>query len=218
MKTFLRVGTALLVAAVLVAGPSGDASAKKSKKSEDGWFQYAVPFTCGLNGGDVARAVPGLYAAAVSIHNGSENEVMLSKHVALSFPPEAQLAGDVSDAVADSLLAGTALQVDCDEILGGDFTFPGGAPASPYVQGFLVILSHAELDVSVTHTASGETGEVSLSVQQVAGRSVGGPDDSHKMDVCHVPKGNPANAHTLNVDMSAVPAHLDHGDSLEACE
>ncbi len=215
MNRTLRIGMAVLGAAVLLAGVADDASAKSNG---DGWFQYAVPFTCGLNGGDIERAVPGLYAAAVSIHNGSEIEVLFTKHVALTFPPEAQAPGDVSEVLAESLLAATALEVDCGEILGGGFIFPGGAPASPYVQGFLVILTHAELDVAVTHTASGQTGEVSVDVEQVAGRPVSGPEDGHKMDVCHVPKGNKGNAHSLNVDVSAVPAHLDHGDSLGACE
>jgi hypothetical protein len=212
------MGLALVGAALLVTGPAGEASAKKNNNS-DGWFQYSVPFTCGLNGADFARVVPGAYAAAVNIHNGTSNEVMLAKHVALTFPPELG-PGDVSGEMADALLPGTALQVDCGDILGGGFEFPGGDPASPYVQGFLVILAHAQLDVSVTQTASGEPNDVSLSVQQVAGRPVSGPDDDddHKVDVCHVPNGNPANAHTINVDMSAVPAHLGHGDSLNACE
>lgn len=218
MKTFLGMGMALLGAAVLVTGLATDASAKKNQ-SDGGWFQYSVPFTCGLNGADIARVVPGIYAAAVNVHNGTGIEVMFTKHVALTFPPELQLAGDVSDAVADALLAGTALQVDCGEILGDDFTFPGGAPASPYVQGFLVILAHADLDVSVTHTASGETGEVSVDVERVPGRAVSGPDDDdQKLDVCHVPKGNVENAHTINVSVSAVPAHLGHGDAVGACE
>jgi hypothetical protein len=216
MKTFLGMSMAVLGAAALVSGLAGDAGAKQSS---DGWFQYSVPFTCGLNGDEIARAVPGTYAAAVNIHNGTGAEVILTEHVALTFPPEVG-PGDVSDELVDVLLPATADQVDCGDILGGGFTFPGGAPASPYVQGFLVILSYAELDVSVTHTASGATGEVSLAVQQVAARRVSGPDDDDgaKMDVCHVPKGNTANAHTINVGMSAVPDHLAHGDSLEACE
>jgi hypothetical protein len=216
MNRNLSICMAALGAAVLLAGSAGDAGARPRS---GGWFEYAVPFTCGLNGGDIERAVPGLYAAAVSIHNGSAIEVMFTKHVALTFPPEAQAPGDVSDVLVETLLAGTALQVDCGEILGGDFTFPGGVPASPYVQGFLVILAHAELGVSATHTASAETGEVSVDVETVLGRAVPGPEGDHqKMDVCHVPKNRRQNAHTLNVSMAAVPAHLAHGDSLGACE
>jgi hypothetical protein len=38
-----------------------------------------------------------------------------------------------------------------------------------------------------------------------------------KTDICHIPPGNPANAHTINVGISAVQAHLAHGDVLGAC-
>ena len=38
-----------------------------------------------------------------------------------------------------------------------------------------------------------------------------------KVLVCHVPSGNPENAHTIEVGESAVPAHLAHGDTEGAC-
>jgi len=36
--------------------------------------------------------------------------------------------------------------------------------------------------------------------------------------LCHVPPGNPANAHTITVGAPAVKAHLRHGDHLGACD
>lgn len=39
-----------------------------------------------------------------------------------------------------------------------------------------------------------------------------------KVNVCHVPPGNPGNAHTISVAENAVAAHLAHGDTLGACE
>jgi hypothetical protein len=39
-----------------------------------------------------------------------------------------------------------------------------------------------------------------------------------KVDICHIPPGNPANAHTINVSVNAIPAHLAHGDFLGSCE
>jgi len=39
-----------------------------------------------------------------------------------------------------------------------------------------------------------------------------------KVDVCHIPPGNPENAHTINISENAVGAHLDHGDHLGACD
>jgi len=43
------------------------------------------------------------------------------------------------------------------------------------------------------------------------------PADTHKTTVCHIPPGNPANAHTICVGNDAVPAHLDHGDFVGTC-
>ena len=39
----------------------------------------------------------------------------------------------------------------------------------------------------------------------------------NKVLICHVPPGNPDNAHEISVAESAVPAHLGHGDTLGAC-
>lgn len=38
-----------------------------------------------------------------------------------------------------------------------------------------------------------------------------------KVTVCHIPPGNPENAHVIVVGAPAVPAHLDHGDFLGEC-
>lgn len=41
--------------------------------------------------------------------------------------------------------------------------------------------------------------------------------DSFKVTICHIPPGNPGNAHTIVVGVAAVPAHLAHGDTLGEC-
>lgn len=47
----------------------------------------------------------------------------------------------------------------------------------------------------------------------------GGSDESSskKATICHIPPGNPDNPQTLSVSKSAVPAHMDHGDSMGTC-
>jgi len=72
-----------------------------------------------------------------------------------------------------------------------------------------------------TSTSSDTTVEQSLTN---AGCTVNAPDpracdpaDTSKTTVCHIPPGNPANAHTICVGNAAVPAHIDHGDVLGTC-
>ena len=38
-----------------------------------------------------------------------------------------------------------------------------------------------------------------------------------KVKVCHIPPGNPGNAHTIKISKSALAAHLAHGDTQGAC-
>ncbi len=40
----------------------------------------------------------------------------------------------------------------------------------------------------------------------------------HKVTICHIPPGNPDNAHTIEVSENAVAAHLAHGDTLGPCD
>ena len=47
----------------------------------------------------------------------------------------------------------------------------------------------------------------------------GDPDGKgDKVTICHVPPGNPANAHTITVGAAALKAHLAHGDYLGPCK
>ena len=39
-----------------------------------------------------------------------------------------------------------------------------------------------------------------------------------KIDVCHIPPGNPGNFHTITISESALPAHLEHGDFEGSCD
>lgn len=43
-------------------------------------------------------------------------------------------------------------------------------------------------------------------------------EDDGWVTLCHVPPGNPSQAHTITVGQPAVKAHLKHGDTLDACE
>lgn len=38
-----------------------------------------------------------------------------------------------------------------------------------------------------------------------------------KIIICHIPPGNPENAHPIEISVSALQAHLAHGDSIGDC-
>ncbi|MBT8275802.1 MAG: hypothetical protein KJO39_06655 [Bacteroidia bacterium] len=43
-------------------------------------------------------------------------------------------------------------------------------------------------------------------------------EEGPKITICHIPPGNPENAHSITISINALPAHLAHGDSEGACE
>jgi hypothetical protein len=60
-----------------------------------------------------------------------------------------------------------------------------------------------------------------LSAAAAAGENQGGmaADGVEKVTICHIPPGNPENAHTITVGAPAVEAHVtQHGDSIGECE
>jgi hypothetical protein len=209
----------VVIAAALTAiglGLAGPAAAKKQKVVE--WYQYTVAFTCGANDADFSRVVPGDFATAVNLYNATAGDTTLRKNLALSFPPETQTAGVVSDAIEEILPANSALQVDCEEILFG-FTYAVPPPATDYIQGFLVIESDKPLEVQAVHSALGAADEVSIDVERIAERRVLPRPFAppQRVVICHYPPGNPGNAQTLTVDAAALPAHKAHGDTLGPC-
>jgi hypothetical protein len=43
-------------------------------------------------------------------------------------------------------------------------------------------------------------------------------ESNDKVTICHIPPGNPGNAHSITISVNALPAHMAHGDSMGACE
>ncbi len=56
---------------------------------------------------------------------------------------------------------------------------------------------------------------VVLALMVPALAAAAGPKE--KTEVCHIPPGNPGNAHTISVGGNAANAHLNHGDTLGKC-
>jgi len=81
--------------------------------------------------------------------------------------------------------------------------------------------------LAVVDNSSGtDTDEVSITVNEIDdgsgddGTGDDGPDEKdgkNKVTICHIPPGNPENAHLITVGEPAVLAHIAHGDTLEEC-
>ena len=215
IRSSIVLSLALAGALFVAAGPS---AAKDKSAPAPEWFQYVANFTCGSNAGQALRVVRGEYATAVNLYNEGDADTLIHKHIALVYPPAAQAAGAVSAPIEDLLAAGTALQVDCEEI-GSEFLFPTPHAVTDHLQGFLVIESRLPLHVEAVYTAAGADGGASIDVVRVAERRViPRPfEPPTGVTICHYPPGNPGNAHTIVVDVASLPAHKAHGDTLGAC-
>ena len=47
--------------------------------------------------------------------------------------------------------------------------------------------------------------------------AVNADSDNFDVTICHIPPGNPENAHEITVSIFALPAHLVHGDNPGQC-
>ena len=145
-------------------------------------FQYSAQFVCGpnvINPAALFRVLNGVYATSVLIHNPSDKVVRFRKNVARTFPPAAQVGGDVSEPETDRLGPNQALMMDCEEITA---IFPLGPPPDtpPYNQGFVVIQSPVELNVQAMYTAGPPPSEDglntlvnSMAVLEIRGKDLG---------------------------------------------
>lgn len=213
------IAVAAILALILTAAVASARSYGRSRATPQVvWYQYAAQFTCGLNAETHDRVVRATYATAINIHNPHPTEVILRKHVALTFPPEIQAAGAFSAPILENLDRRSALQVDCGEILSGEFEFTE-PPLTDYVQGFVVIESRKPLDVSATYTVTGyEDEQASIDAETIPERTMTRPAALEKLIVCHVPPGNFDNEHEIEIDEAAWPAHREHGDRLGRCD
>ncbi|MBI2449793.1 hypothetical protein HYV49_05875 [Candidatus Pacearchaeota archaeon] len=74
-----------------------------------------------------------------------------------------------------------------------------------------------KLDVEI----DSETGEIVRVRKKWWSFLVAGEENDEtrgKVILCHIPPGDPASAHTIEVGAPAMRAHLAHGDTLGACE
>jgi hypothetical protein len=122
------------------------------------------------------RLARGFYATTINIHSPSKRKNRFFKKLALSYPPERQVPGEMLAIGHDVLGYDQALKTDCDEIQRK--LFPGGFPQK-YIEGFDNIQSADPLDVTAVYTtaAVNEDGTASthssIDVDQISARNIG---------------------------------------------
>lgn len=63
-----------------------------------------------------------------------------------------------------------------------------------------------------------EVQEGSLNGGNGGGENGDNGDGGERVTICHIPPGNPDNAHTITISINAWPAHRDnHGDTMGPC-
>jgi hypothetical protein len=208
------LGFVAVVAVALVGLPDLAEARRRNRNSQEEVSQFAVEFTCGTNDSSFDGIVPGDYATVVNVHNAG-SETRARAMVSLSYPTSSS-----SDWTRTSFAPMQSRQLDCADILGGTFVFDPPLEEDGYYQGFVIIQTMGDLDVVARYTATGSDGEVSTDVETASPRKVRRKRirDDDLVEICHVPPGNPDNAHTIEVDPSAVPAHIAHGDYEGRCD
>jgi len=220
MNTRLTAQALIAVAACALLLLPGAAAAKKKKRKRPYWYQYSVAFNCG-EADETASVVPAAYETSINVLNPHAANAVLRKRVSLTFPAEDEMQGANSDMVQGVLGADKATQISCDDLVSpASFVMDPPPEFSPFVQGFVILVSNRPLTVSATQTATGATGEVSLQVDQIPSRPMypRAVVAAARRTVCHRPPGNPANSHTITVGVDAWPAHRLHGDDDGACD
>jgi hypothetical protein len=114
-------------------------------------YEYAVKFVCGR--GEAATvagvAAAGPYFTAINVHNPSYRDTATFRHKVSIALPGLQV-GPISWRRPATLRPDESLEIDCPDIVAG---FPG----TPFLKGFVVILSPIELDVVAVYSAGTPT-------------------------------------------------------------
>ena len=158
-----------------IEGQDADGDGEPDDGSET-FYRYAAKVVCGVQTDPVdLRLRPGVYATTVNIFNPDPETVRFDKRLAVSYPPDPQVQGDVFEFGFDSLDPLHALETNCDDLV--EKAYDGQFPA-PYFEGFVVITSPKSLDVTAVYSGS------SITLQEMAAMGGDHPDDFTDREPC----------------------------------
>jgi hypothetical protein len=168
MRTLRSFSCFILAAALLcVASSAADAQLKTS-------FQYAVKTLCSLRGDFGSALAPGQYRTLINIHNPTEKKNEVARKFALSGSP-GDTGGGISITPYKSFVLGPdqAVAINCFEIANFFCPINGICVDFIAIDGFLVLNSTLELDVTAVYTGNPKAGEISaLEIETIAARKI----------------------------------------------
>lgn len=205
----------LVIIFFLAAGLSGCGGAERVASQANDPItlvvQGAVDSNCVVTGSGDAVLGSGSASGLTYTPGAEEVAVVTCGEQAAAFPVgEENVVVDAQSTTVAGFLRGTSLgqgsALVLDAMMDVDASTPEGQEVLSSMAAFL-----QSLDTSDSDTAS-----LVLKSQAASGDTSCG-QNGDKVLVCHVPPGNPSNAHTLCVAASAVKAHQAHGDALGSC-
>lgn len=94
---------------------------------------------------------------------------------------------------------------------------PGSSQVDGWNQPFTVGPTPVQ---SISSLGSPDPGPVLIPANQDPEEIEEGEDEpggGRKITICHIPPGNPSNAHNIRIPVAALAAHLAHGDTVGSC-
>lgn len=232
MRRFLHRATTFILPIVLAAacsddGPSGPASG-------DGATMLAGRFTA-----TQAAASAGLATRSLGLAQGDDfvgDQALANVTIEIAddlgnviSTTATDDSGEFSAEVEAGIYTVNVL-VDDQSVLSFTLDVPEGGTL--FAEGKVDVLPNGKfkLDVQIFRDNDGDGEPDDTFRIRIMGRVEGEPtsgdvdveasqnDIEDKVTICHVPPGNPDNAHTIVVGAQAVPAHLNHGDFEGECD
>jgi hypothetical protein len=150
-------------------------------------FQYAAKLVCGVQPSTTdMRLARGHYATTINLLNAGPRPARIEKTLALAIPPGWQRPGQVSVIGRETVPAGRAIAVDCDDVRRRVF---GGTLPSSFIDGFVTIISDRRLVATGVYSAATLNAEgtaehhSSIQVETIAERVVRQPGDTALADL-----------------------------------
>ena len=172
--------------------------------------------TYAWSNGATTSSISGLSAGTYSVVVTDQFGCTATTSVTLTEPDAL-----VVDAGSDQTVYYGYTPMSCADLAG---SANGGCPAYNYswsngaAGNTQTVCPTASTDYTLTAVdQNGCTASDVVSVCVIDVRCYAGNSGNQKVEMCHIPPGNPGNAHTICINASAVPAHLAHGCLLGDC-